>query len=139
MRAGVRLTTAVGEVRDSAAAQVGWAEVSLREERGPSQPPILNVGLRATSTGGPFPLPVAGARLLGTGGAVLAAVPFAAGGGSAFGFATLADSGQTSVLRSLLLAGSGQLDVTTGDQPARRLSVALRLREARNWERVICE
>jgi hypothetical protein len=134
----VRLTTANGEVRDSTGAALGWAEVSLREELS-SERPILNVGLLAGPAGSAFPLPVSEVRLLGAEGAMLATVPFTAGGGGTFRFVTLADSDAAALVRNRLLTGAGQLEVATADQPSRRLTAALRLREARGWQRVICE
>jgi hypothetical protein len=133
-----RLTFANAEVRDSTGAALGWAEVSLREELS-SEPPILNLGLLAGPAGGAFPLPVSEARLLGAEGNILATVPFTAGGGATTRFVTLADSDAAALVRNRLLTGAAQLEVATADQTSRPFTAALRLRDARGWQRVICE
>ena len=133
-----RLTRAVGEVRDSVGAPLGWADVSLREDRGP-QGSIVNVTFLAAPSGGSFPLPVGDAWLLATDGTVLASLPVATGTAGASRFVVLADASVAAELRTRLLPGGLRLEVVAGAQPARRLAAALQLKNAGDWERVICD
>jgi hypothetical protein len=136
-----RVTASAGEVRDTAGTLLGWADVGLREERGPNGTNVLLL-LQASRGGGAFPRPVSEARLIGLDGVVVLSLPLVTSvtgvSGASHDFVPADRAAVTRLYAALMTAGT-RLEVTPTGESAPRFTALLRLRLAHAWQRAICE
>jgi hypothetical protein len=138
-----RATVVRGDIRDTAGARIGSAEVSLTEIRGDSQPRQLRAILMGPAYANPGPLSrrVVRVRLLGRADVVLREFPFRHANEHEIIWVPgefVPDAAEFEALERRFTAGEAVLELETDLPGMARLRVPLPLRSAGGWSRAHC-